>query len=68
VRRRARGLTRTANGSLELRVSNKDSCVPCGFIALNDTRLAMQQTAPLGSSVDLDQGVDFGQGLDNDAS
>ena len=33
VSRRARGLTRTANGSLELRVSNSDSCVPCGFIA-----------------------------------
>ncbi len=40
VSRRARGLTRTANGSFKLRVSNKDSCVPCGFIAPNDTRLA----------------------------
>ncbi len=29
VSRRARGLTRTANGSLALRVSNSDNCVPC---------------------------------------
>jgi len=40
VSRRARGLTRTANGSLELRVSNSDNCVPCGFIAPNHTRFA----------------------------
>src|SRR5580692_7007664 len=38
VNRRARGLTRTAKGSLELGVSNSESCVPCGFIATNDTR------------------------------
>ena len=38
VSRRARGLTRTAKGSLELRVSNSDNCVPCGFIAPHDTR------------------------------
>src|SRR5271170_3917552 len=38
VSRRARGLTRTANGSLEPRVSNSDNCVPCGFIALHDSR------------------------------
>src|SRR5271166_3111085 len=37
VSRRARALTRTANGSLELRVSNSDNCVPCGFIAPHDT-------------------------------
>jgi hypothetical protein len=33
VSRRARALTRTANASPELRVSNSDSCVPCAFIA-----------------------------------
>src|ERR1700724_1994547 len=45
VSRRARGLTRTANGSLELRVSNSDNCVPCGFIAENDTRLGPSRAA-----------------------
>jgi hypothetical protein len=67
VRRRARGLTRTAKGSLELRVSNKDSCVPCGFIAANDTRLAMQGTAPRDIPQEAGACLKF-YGLDNDAS
>src|ERR1700722_13976718 len=46
VSRRARGLTRTANGSLEPRVSNNDSCVPCAFIAPYDTRFVPPDAAP----------------------
>ena len=46
VSRRARGLTLTANGSPELRVSNSDNCVPCGFIARNDTRFMADGDAP----------------------
>src|ERR1700679_2153174 len=38
VSRRARALTRTANASPVLRASNSDSCVPCAFIACDDTR------------------------------
>ena len=38
VSRRARALTRTANASPVLRAWNSDSCVPCAFIARDDTR------------------------------
>ena len=42
------------------RLEQRELLLPCGFIAANDTRLAMQRTAPLG--------LPLGYGLDNNAS